>query len=302
MGQFYHFCLSSGNEVMFRCEQDFNWAFNCYALALYKTGSVGLADAIMTNHLHGCAVSNDIKGLIYHYRAGYSRYFNRKYFRRGSLGEREPFTIDVVGAYHRLAALSYTMRNPLHHGVAPTPFAYGFSSANAIFRKELGKEENTDLLERKFFARHLPDRAEVPLGYKMNSSGLLLRESVLDVAQVEYFYNTPRNFLFYMNRLSGEEWEREQRNESSDVVTLNCMEPGSSEQSLSIMRRCEFGRENYALPSDMLLCEYIDNEILPLYGVLSVYQLTERQKQEIGNNLYKKFRVASRQISRCLCM
>lgn len=302
MKKLYHFCLSSGNEVMFRCEEDFIHAFNCYAVALHYTDSQSLADAQMTNHFHGCACSHDIRGLLFRYRSAYSRYFNNKYQRSGNFGEKYPFVIDVVGTYHRLAALSYVKRNPVHHGVSPTPFAYRHSSANAIFRKELGKDEVADLLDRRSYYRYLPDKAEVPLHYKMNSSGLLLRESVMDVEQVEYFYGSPRNYLFYMNRLSGEEWNREQEKESSELISLDKIEHGINLQDLSMMKRNELGRENYSTLSDMMLCMHIDNEILPRYGVQSVYQLTEQQKKEIGNTLWKTVRAGRDQIIRCLVM
>lgn len=302
MKKLYHFCLSSGNEVMFRCEEDFIRAFNCYAVALHYTDSQSLADALMTNHFHGCAYSADIRGLIYGYRSAYSRYFNSKYHRKGAFGEKYPFIIDVVGTYHRLSALSYVKRNPLHHGVVPTPFAYRHSSANAIFRKELGKEDVTDLLDRRHCYRYLPRRAEIPQNYKMASNGLLLRESVMDVEQVEYFYGSPRNYLFYMNRLSGEEWDREQEKEGGELITLDKIETGISLQELSVMKRNELGRENYSVLSDMMLCMHIDHEILPRYGVQSVYQLTEQQKKEIGNTLWQTLRARRDQIVRCLAM
>lgn len=302
MKKLYHFCLSSGNEVMFRSEEDFIHAFNCYAVALHCTDSQSLADAQMTNHFHGCAYSSDPKGLIHGYRSSYSRYFNRKYHRTGNFGEKYPFIIDVVGTYHRLSALSYVKRNPVHYGVAPTPFAYRHSSANAIFRKALGKEDVTDLLDRRNYYRYLPARAEVPPHYKMHSSGLLLRESVMDIEQVEYFYGSPRNYLFYMNRLSGEEWDREQEKEAGELITLDKIESGVSLHDLTVMKRNELGRENYSALSDVMLCTHIDNEILPRYGVQSVYQLTEQQKKEIGNILWKTVRAGRDQIIRCLAM
>ena len=255
MKHLYHFCLSAGNEVM-------------------------------SNHFHACVETDKIKELIYHYRTAYSRYFNRKYHRSGSLGERVPFVIDVVGVYHRLAALSYTKRNALHHGVAATPFAYPYNSANAIFRMELGKSL----------------KADVPAHYKMNRKGLLLRESVMDIQQVEYFYNTPRNYMFYMNRISGEEWEQEQEKEGGRVLNLSQIESGVKMNDLSSMLKNEYGRRNYTSLSDISLCEMIDSEILPLYGVQSVYQLDKDSKNRIANHLYMNYHVHGDRIRRCLVL
>ena len=124
----------------------------------------------------------------------------------------------------------------------------------------------------------------------------------MDVEQVEYFYGSPRNYLFYMNRISGEEWDREQEKEGGELITLDKIETGISLQDLSVMKRNEHGRENYSALSDMMLCMHIDHEILPRYSVQSVYQLTEQQKKEIGNTLWQTLRARRDQIVRCLAM
>ena len=302
MKKLYHFCISAGDEVMFRSQEDFTRAFNCYAYAISQTESNALADSFMSNHFHACAESADIRDLIFHYRASYSRYFNRKYMRRGALGERMPYIIDVVGVYHRLAALSYTLRNAVHHGVSPTPFAYQHNSSNAIFRKELGKDNLIELLPRHKYHMFLPDKVSVPDHYVMSKSGLLLRETVIDVQQVEYIYGSPRNYIYYMNRITGEEWEREQLKDGGTILTLSDIETGVSMNELSAMLRNEHARENYGAISDMRLCEIIDNEILPQYGVLSVYHLSEKAKCKIANDLWSRFRVSKDMLKRCLVM
>lgn len=302
MRKLYHFCLSAGNEVMFRSDEDYIRGFNCYAVAVARTGSVALVDSFMSNHFHGCALTDDIRDLCYHYRTAYSRYFNRKYSRRGPLGETVPFVIDIVGVYHRLAALSYVLRNPLHHGVAPTPFAYPHNSANAIFRTELGKSPVTELLPKSKFYHTVPDKAELPQGYKMDRSGLILRESVIDVQQVEYIYGSPRNYLFYMNRISGEEWEKEQLKDGASALTIDKIETGVRMSDVQSMLKNEFGRGDYRAMTDIRLCNLIDNEILPQYGAGSVYLLDEKTKREIANDLWSEYRLPREMIVRCLAM
>lgn len=302
MRKLYHFCLSAGNEVMFRSEEDYIRGFNCYAVALARTGSTALADSFMSTHFHACVQTDDIKGLVFHYRASYSRYFNRKYFRRGTLGESVPFVLDIVGLYHRLAALSYTLRNPLHHGVSPTPFAYPHNSANAVFRNELGKSPAMELLPTRKYYHTLPDKAEVPAHYKMNKDGLFLRESVIDVPQVEYIYGSPRNYLFYMNRLSGEDWEKEQLKDGGKALTLSGIETGVRMNDLQSMLKSEFGRENYNKITDSSLCSLIDDEILPGYGLRSVYLLDDKTKFQIADSLWQKFRLEKNKIKRCLAI
>lgn len=302
MSKLYHVCLSAGNEVMYRSDEDYIRGFNCLAIAIHRTGSKLLADSFMSTHNHSCVVTDCLKDLVHYHRAAYSRYFNRKYHRRGPLGERYPFTIDIIGVYHRIAALSYTLRNALHHGVSPTPFGYAHNSSNVIFQKELGKSVTTDLLPGNKFYHYLPDKSEVPEHYKMSSSGLLLRESVIDIPQVEYFYNTPRNFLFYMNRISGEEWQKEQENEGGTAYTVETIEQGVITSDISAMLKCEYGRENYRRLSDIQVCKLIDNEILPRYGVQSVYQLSAKAKIQIANELWNKYHVSRDKIERCLVM
>lgn len=302
MRKLYHFCLSAGNEVMFRSDEDYIRGFNCYAVAVARTESVALVDSFMSNHFHGCALTDDIRDLCYHYRTAYSRYFNRKYSRRGPLGETVPFVIDIVGVYHRLAALSYVLRNPLHHGVAPTPFAYPHNSANAIFRTELGKSPVTELLPKSKFYHTVPDKAELPQGYKMDRSGLILRESVIDVQQVEYIYGSPRNYLFYMNRISGEEWEKEQLKDGASALTIDKIETGVRMSDVQSMLKNEFGRGDYRAMTDIRLCNLIDNEILPQYGAGSVYLLDEKTKREIANDLWSEYRLPREMIVRCLAM
>ena len=119
----YHLCFSGGNEVLFRDEDDYHRGFNCFALALYKTGSTGLVDAIMSTHCHFVAQSECPDTLMYLFRMPYIKWFNHKYQRKGTIGEKCHFKMEVTGLHHLLAAMSYTLRNPVHHGIAPIPYA-----------------------------------------------------------------------------------------------------------------------------------------------------------------------------------
>ena len=65
MKKTYHLCLSAGNEIMFRDLEDYNRGFNSFALALYKTGSTGLVESFMSNHVHLLVQTADPEGLMY---------------------------------------------------------------------------------------------------------------------------------------------------------------------------------------------------------------------------------------------
>ena len=63
MKKTYHLCLSAGDEAMFRDLEDYHRGFNCFALALHRTGSTGLAEAIMATHTHQLIQTEDPNGL-----------------------------------------------------------------------------------------------------------------------------------------------------------------------------------------------------------------------------------------------
>ena len=300
----YHICLSSGDEVYCRCEEDYVYCFNCLALAVAATGSDLLAESIMSTHIHECIRSAVPRDLIHQQRYAYSRYFNNKYYRRGRLGERYPFITEIEGLYHILAALSYVIRNALHHGVAATPFGYGHSSARSFFRKELGFDIHHELIKESQQYRHLPSHVRCPSSYKMDKNGLILRETVIDVPDVEHMFMTPRSYLYYMNRLSGEEWAREQDkdNLSAPPVLLADIENCTTERQVRQMLANEHGRSDYGAISDIVLCELIDRQILPELGIASVYVMSWNEKNALGNRLYSQYRLPESQIRRCLVM
>jgi len=302
MKKTYHFCLSAGDEVMFRDQEDYNRGFNCFALALYKTGSTGIVEAFMATHCHLMAETEDPVGLMYHTRMPYSKMFNNKYHRRGKLGEKHHFQIEISGFYHKIAAGCYILRNPVHHGISPIPYAYPHSSANSIFRREMGKMTDEKLLPQKSFYRFIGKRAEYPDSYKMNEAGLFVRESVLDIPQVENMFGTPRAFDFYMGRKSSEEWTKEQQRDTNGFppITLSDIEDGVQLNTVAQMMAFENGKADYRKISDIDLCHMIDHEILPHYNKESVYLLSGSEKRQIAEKLYRNMHVGEAQIRRCL--
>lgn len=302
MKKTYHLCLSAGDEIMFRDLEDYNRGFNCFALALYKSNSTGLVESFMSNHFHLMIQTEDPKEFMYNMRQPYSKYFNRKYCRTGRLGEKHHFQLEINGLHHHLAAMSYTLRNALHHGIVPIPYAYPHSSVNAIFRKEMGKTSEEILLPQKSYYRYIGRRAEYPSSYKMNKNGLFLRESVLDLAQVENMFVTPRSFDYYMGRKTNEDWEKEQSKDNLQIppLRLEDIEAGSRMQTLETMIINENGKGNYRMMSDIDLCTEIDRFILPEFEKDSIYLLSNHEKRKIAELLYRKYHINETQIRRCL--
>ncbi|MCQ2143810.1 MAG: hypothetical protein MJY56_07050 [Bacteroidales bacterium] len=228
-------------------------------------------------------------------RYSYTRYFNSKYHRTGPLGESEPFISELVGLKHTQAALSYIFRQGLHHGLSSTPFGYRHSSVNVIFKDELGKWIDERILPEKSRYKYMPRAFECDMsGYRMSSNGLFLREDIIDKSYVEELFISPRNFTFYMNRLSGEEWEREQIDEDNtiDIVNLKSIERHTTVDMISRMIENERGRIDKWRMTDMELCEIIDKEYIPKYhcGKASIYELTDSQRASLGNRIYDDFR------------
>ena len=304
MKKTYHLCLSAGDEILFRDLEDYNRGFNCFALALHKTDSTGLVESFMATHTHQMIQTDDPKEFMWHFRQPYSKYFNQKYQRTGKLGEETHFTMEVVGYHHMLAAMSYVLRNALHHGVVSIAYAYPHCSVNAIFRTEMGKFQKEDLLPERNYSRFIGRRAEYPCNYKMSASGVFLRETVLDIPQVENLFVSPRSFNYYMSRKSSEEWEAEQRKDGNGIspINISTIERGISLQDITKMSFNEAGKADYRKITDIKLCTELDALARDKYGKHSVYQLTDREKQQIANDLYQNRHINEQQIRRCLAM
>ena len=304
MKKTYHLCLSAGDEVMFRDLEDYHRGFNCFAVALYKTDSVGLVESFMATHTHQMVQTHAPKDFMFSFRNPYAKYFNNKYGRTGKLGEEIHFTLEVVGYHHTVAAASYILRNPLHHGVAPIPYAYPHCSANAIFRKEMGKFHQDPLLHARYHSRFIGRYAEYPDSYKMTESGVFTRESVLDIPQMETLYGSPRAFNYYMSRKSSEEWEAEQQKDSNGVppISLCIIEQGVNMHETDRMLVFESGKADYRKVSDIELCTELDQLAGTRYGRQSVYQLSLKEKQGIAEHLYRVRHLSESQIRRCLVL
>lgn len=289
---------------MFRSREDFIRGINCLCIGAHKTESILLAYAFMSNHVHIIARTDDPEKLMMKFRFAYNKYFNAKYSRKGKLGEDNFFKIELIGLYHLLTAIAYVLRNPVHHGVCATPFGYEFSSIRGIFRKEFGWDTSENALDRKSAYRFIPSRSVLPERFQMNHEGMILSETVIDAQDVEHQFSTARSFIYYMNRLSGEEWIREQLQDHNNLpaITLESIEEGIRLQDINTMLRNEHGRTNYTAMTDIMLCQEIDNIILPRYGSSSVYRLNIDQQTNLVELIKRKYCVSGSQAKRCLAI
>ena len=307
----YHLCYTSHQEVMYRNVEDMNRSFNCLCSALKKTDSRCLAESDIPNHHHGCYETECPDLLIRIKRQAYTCYFNEKYGRKGPLGEPGYFEMELEGLQHKLTAISYTVRNTVHHGITSTPFEWPFCSANAYFRKELGKLYVPDLLLTPAQIKAaLPRRARFSPQWKMGVEGVFLRESVIETDVVENLYATPKAFNYLITRLSGEDWSQEQEadNDGRPPITLESFEDlvlqraASREKTIAEMLRNEKNRGTPLGFNDLQLCELIDNQYIPQYRARSVYQLSSREKNNIASDLFRRRLAGEAQIRRCLVL
>ncbi len=306
MRNLFHVCVASHNEVLFRDESDFIAFTNLMALATFKTGEELLADAIMSTHFHLALMSHDPAPFIARLRHSYGRYFNYKYKRSGRLGPRGFFQTGITGTRHRNAALSYILRNGLHHAQSATPFGYRHCTVNSLFNKEMGRPAVRHCItSRSEIASYLPRHSEFPDYFVMNEDGMFLRESFMEIPQLEMLFVTPRSFLYQMNRISDEIWKKEQMEDNSDEppVTLGTIERSFSKQSLSSMLECEKGfRYNPSTLNDVAVCNIIDNQIIRQFGKSTVYALSDAQKLKVARILSNDLHIPQHQINRCLAL
>ena len=315
-----HLCLSSHDEVMYRSEADLIIGFNCLAIAVLETESRLLAEGFLSTHNHSLVQTDNEKELAFRSRYAYSRYFNTKYKRRGRLGEKEFFILDIEGLHHTLAALNYVNRQGLHHGLATTPFEYMHCSANAFFRKELGKDFEPKLMADSKRNRYLPSNVYLPSKYRMDESCLLLREDIIDIAYVKQLYISPRSFLLQMNKVTDPRDLEEQRKENdTPPVTMDAIETGVPDYDANTARHCEYGKVDRSRMTDIELCTLIDVRIIPdgQGERTTIYDLPLFKRERINEWLLKESRrgrydrkncilgdkyITENQLRRCLCL
>ena len=289
MRKTYHLCFSSHEEVLYRTEADLIMGFNCLAETALITESRLLADGFMSTHWHTIVQTDNPVYFARRNRYAYTRYFNALHERTGRFGEKMAYITEIEGVVRLVTALNYVNRQGLHHGLSTTPFAYPHCSANAFFRKELGKTplDMIRLMPHDLRHRYLTRNVTIPDCYRMDERGLLFREDILDTSYVEQIYITPRNFLFQMNKVTDERTEEDQKKEKSEtpIITLDLIEQGTPDFDRRRLLLNEQGRVNNNWMTDMDLCRLIDNWYVPrIKGVKegsSLYGLSASERGSI---------------------
>lgn len=334
-----HLCFTSHREVMMRDAHDVGIMINLIALNSWKHKIQILADCEMSTHVHLIVIGThyDASNFIRDVRKQYIWHFNAKYKRPHHirLGEKGYFELDIYGNSHIQTALSYVLRNPLHHGITVTPFAYPYSSVNDIFPIELGKTDKPRLDCSRIFELHhkhdgiwrkseivksqitgeglidshdtiasfLPRYSSWSDEWKMSKDGVFLRPCFEELKQTEMLFVSPGAFQFCMFRKSDENWLQEQNIDANGLppIELSNIEPFSKEQQLKQYRTNEKASafKKFAL-NDFEICRIVDHNVVPAFKCSSVYELNSIQKQTIRTILQNEMHIAEAQAIRCV--
>jgi len=302
MKESYHICFTSHDEVMFRDQEDYGTILNLLALQCHSKDTELLVDAEMSTHVHLNVFSAAPVPYARSSRMSYTKYFNHKYGREGRFGEKYTFVLKVEGFYHQLTLQNYVLRNGLHHGAAATAFGYPHCTVRELFAQDIGMSaEKAVPMSRPEIASILPCHAEFPDEYRMNASGIFVRDSFMELRRAEQVYATPRNYLYQMNRLTDDRWIKDQlEDHTGSPLTLAEIEK-ADEKSVAQMLINESGRNfDRHRMQDPAVCALIDKNLIIPFGATSVYQLTDSQKTRIARQLCFEFHLPEHQIRRCL--
>lgn len=299
----YHIVISSHDEVICRTFSDYTAFENRIGIAARKYKCTILAYAVMSTHVHIAVCSTDPHDFIGSLKLSYTKYFNRKYNRQGPIC-RDSYCKEICGYLRQKIAISYILRNPMHHGVTETPFEYAYSSISGYFADKLQANSPQGIFE----ANGIPPTKQIfriRNGKKMeklptDTNGRVKLEYTINAGRVEYLYRTARSFLHYMNKWNTEDWEKSQltENPDSEIVTLGNSEPAHI-CNMDEMKAYEKGIATIKC-TDLELCSYIDNVFLPTHGISSYTSAGSSLKQSLAIELKKQFHASTEQIYRCI--
>ncbi len=314
----FHVCFTSHSEVMFRNDSDYIFGIFSMVLAAIRTGTTILAFALMSDHVHIIILTSSYSKFVSSFRDSYCKHFNKKYSREGPLGEESFYHKQLIGTNHIVAAISYVLRNPIHHGICKSPFEYEFTSSTCYFRKYFSRKffYNPCLMsDRELFRNGLSSRnamSELPSDVRIDGNGMIIFSDFVDIPFVENHYVTGRRFTYYMTRLSSEEWQKEQMEDNvgtrmseseyfafNPPITIDSIEPTYNN---SDMIKKEGGNFNDNKILDKKVCEIIDSIYVPKYHVKSYFHLSLSQKRIIANEVRAKYFAKEMQLQRCLAM
>lgn len=309
--EFYHLCVGSESEVMFRIFEDYVQGINKMALAALRISTIILAFSLMSNHFHIIVFSSEPSEFIRIFRNSYNKWFNNKYHRKGALGDRMNEPRKLTTAKEIIDALNYVLKNPMHHNIVEYSAEYPFSSARYYFMEKQGQQSNGNyhiVTSSGEKSKLCSKRMHLPTKYRIDDSGMIAPEDFLDISRVESLYGSVRQFVYNMNKALTEEWNYLEP--SGGVSAGGFSSVGSStvgasaESSVSKYERIvsdNRARNRILRINDLKLCTELDTTIRIETG--NTYtSLTNKQKMNYARYFWKKYGANKDQLARCLAI
>lgn len=303
MKKLLHLCFTSKEEVLCRCARDYEIMISRIGQAAFHNNTEILAYAVMSNHVHLVVQTADPSRFIKTVRSSYNQSFNYIYRRKGPLGERGVFKLELVGRQHIIDALTYVLQNPVHHKVTENPFDYPYSSMNLYYRNS--QADNFQRVDSTPLSHRLVQRnVSLPDKVRYGESGIILPSSFLELQMVENLYGTYNAFQFLSHRKNYYEWAESQRKENKDApkVNLHAIEPLMDNDTVNYIESSSYRWSKGKMMTDMELCSIIDNDLIHRYNKKSYTELTTSERNRIASKLLDKykFKVSEEQVRRCL--
>lgn len=247
-----HHINNASQKIVFRDEEDYTRAVNRLASCAFATRTEVWAFTVMSTHFHLVVGGPDIRRFIKSYSYSISRGHNHKYQANIHLKVSDRV---LSNEFEITAALNYVLKNPVHHGVAETPFSYPYSSVGCYFPARLpnGRSscvEMAGLRSMSVFelggreSRCLFGHQRVPDSYRVSAKKMIVPESFVECSKVDFLYKSPRRFLYNMTKPLTEE--------------LEVFEDASAIADKALDRGSLFGKK-----TDIEVCGIIDSAISP---------------------------------------
>ncbi len=298
-----HLCFTSKHEVLCRNPRDYKMMISRIAQSAVYNDTGILAYAVMSNHVHLVVQTENEAAFIRTLRSSYAQSFNNIYMRKGKLGDKGFYRLELDGIQHQQDAITYVLQNPWNHKVMDNPFDYPYSSMNLYYRRS-HLEQPPYSADRDKNKRLLNRNVSINAPVEYGPSGMIIPESFIQLRMVENIFGTYTSFYMLTHRKNYKEWKDKQlqENEASPTVNFHSMEPLLTKAQIQAIEENPYRWRKGNKLTDMEICSIIDGKILRKYKCETYTQLTHHDKTSIISALMTQYpyRVTEKQILRCL--
>lgn len=279
----YHHLCNKGNYVLFRDNHDIIYFINKFAIAVTSYNMNVLAMTTMSTHFHALFYDADNKQLdqlILKLKRAYAIYYRNKYG-YGLHNMIEMTYRDFSGQESLEREMLYVLRNPMHHYVMSSPFAYAFSSAYSLFQEELTDGDvlenfvsqyrtSSQLSNREFKRIFGVESAAEHL--RINTNGMITFDSFIKRKLARSVWS---NYKYFINGITSNV-----KDVSSQVIDQDILDMKSDSMS------------------DFEVCKIIDDKASAL-GLKS-FHFFNNEQLEMVIQILKRHHISKSQIERCL--